>query len=99
MIIIGMSVLLDDKPKLRDAVKKLLPLSKDWKTIGVLLGVEKHILDKVKRDEEGVTDCLQEMLSEWLNQVDPPPTWKDLVEAVEAMNPAKAEEIRQYLAS
>ena len=94
-----MSVLLDDKPKLRDVFKKLLPLSKDWKTIGGLLGVKEYILDNIKKDEDGVRDCLHAMLSKWLKQIDPPPTWKDLVDAVEGVDSSKAEEMRQYLAS
>lgn len=89
---------LGDKPKLRNVFKKLLPLAKDWKTIGCLLGVERHVLDGINRDEEGVRDCLQAMLSEWLKQVDPRPTWTDIVDAVEEVNSSKAEEIRQHIA-
>ena len=55
----------------------------------------KHVLDKIQSDEEGVEDCLREMLSQWLNQVDPPPTWKDLADAVDAVDPKKAKEIRE----
>ena len=78
--------------------KKLFPLAKDWKTIGCLLGVERHVLDSIKRDEEGVRDCLNAMLSEWLKQVDPPPTWTDIVDAVEEVDSSKAKEIRKHLA-
>ena len=88
----------DDRPKLRDVFKKLLPLANSWKTIGTLLGVESHILMDIKRDEEGVRDCLQAMLSEWLKQVDPEPTWMDIVNAVEEVSSSKAEEIRQHIA-
>ena len=52
----------------------------------------------IKRDEEGVKDCLQAMLSEWLKQVHPQPTWTDIVDAVEEVDSSKAEEIRQNLA-
>ena len=34
------------------------------------------------------------MLSEWLKQVDPPPTWKDITEAVETVDANKAQEMR-----
>ena len=87
-----------DKPKLRNVFKRLLPLAPDWKTIGGLLGVERHILDNIKKDEDGVRDCLHAMLSEWLKQVDPRPTWTDIVDAVEEVDSTKAEEIRQYVA-
>ena len=89
---------LGDKPKLRTVLKFLLPLARDWKTIGCLLGVEGHVLDNIKRDEEGVCDCLQAVLSECLKQVYPQPTWTDIVDAVEKVDSSKAEEIRQHLA-
>ena len=34
------------------------------------------------------------MLSEWLNQVDPRPTWAALAEAVEPVDKVKAQEIK-----
>ena len=88
---------LDDQPKLRDVFKRLLPLAEKWKTIGTLLGVESHILKNIKRDEEGIEDCLQAMLSEWLKQIDPQPTWMGVVDVMEVVDPSKVEEIRQYI--
>ena len=76
--------------------KKLLPFVTHWKTIGTLLGVSKPVLDKIKSDEEGANDRLQEMLSEWLKQIDPPPSWTALAAAVEAVDPSKAMEIRKH---
>lgn len=55
-------------------------------------------MDRIKKDEEGVRDCLYAMLSEWLKQVDPLPTWTNLVDAVEEVDSSKAKEIRQYVA-
>ena len=57
--------------------------------------MEKHVLDRIKSDEEGVHDCLQEMLSEWLKRIDPPPSWKDIADAVEMVDSVKSEEIRK----
>ena len=89
---------IDVKQGLKESFKVLFPLARDWKTIGALLGVEKHVLDNIKRDEESVRDCLHAMLSEWLKQVDPPPTWKDLVNAIEKVDSSKAQEIgRLYM--
>lgn len=34
------------------------------------------------------------MLSEWLNQVDPRPTWTALAEAVEPVDKVKAQDIK-----
>ena len=84
----------DQKPQLKDAFRELLSLAADWKTIGVLLGLQRHTLARVRADEDGVRNCLQEMLSEWLKQIDPPPTWAALADAVEAVNEGKAQEIR-----
>ena len=39
-------------------------------------------------------DCLREMLSWWLKQVTPPPTWAELVDAVEQIDESKAKELR-----
>lgn len=89
---------LDDQPKFKDVLKRLMPLASNWKIIGGLLGVERHVLDNIKRDEDDVRDCLYAMLSEWLKQVDPQPTWKDIIDAVEEVDSSKAEEIRRYIA-
>ena len=82
-------------PELRDAFMTLLPLAFQWKTIGIILRIPKHVLDKVQSDEEGINNCLQEMLSQWLKQVDPAPTWKDLANAVDVVDQKKAKEIRE----
>ena len=85
-----------EKPKLKDVFKELLPLATQWKSIGTLLGIEDHVLNRVKADEDGVNDCLREMLSEWLRQVDPPPTWAALADVVETFNELKAQEMRKH---
>ena len=84
------------RPELKDAFKKLLPLAPHWKTIGTLLGVSNPILDKIRSNEEGANDRLREMLSEWLKQIDPPPSWTALADAVEAVDSSKAVEIRKH---
>ena len=89
----------DKMPKLRDAFKDLLSLAHEWMTIGILLGVPKHILERIKADEDGARNRLQAMLSEWLKQVDPEPTWASLVEAVENVDQQRAQEIRTRFSS
>ena len=86
-----------DTPKLKDVFNELLDLASHWKTIGTLLGLESRLLDKIKSDEEGAHDRLQKMLSEWLKQADPPPTWKDITDAVERVDTTKAQEIRNNI--
>ena len=75
---------------------ELLDLASHWKTIGTLLGLESRLLEKIKSDEEGAHDRLQKMLSEWLKQADPPPTWKNITEAVERVDATKAQVIRKH---
>ena len=74
--------------------RRLLPLAPHWKNIGTLLDIPKHVLNRIQSDEDGVKSCLREMLSEWLDQVDPPPRWKDLADAVDDLDKQKAKEIR-----
>ena len=84
------------RPKLKDVFKKLLPLATHWNTIGALLGVSKPTLDKIMSDNKCANDCLQEMLFEWLKQIDPPPSWAALADAVEMFNQSKAMKIRKH---
>ena len=72
----------------------MLPLAAKWKIIGTMLEIEDHVISRIRADEDGVCDCLQEMLTVWLKQVDPPPTWSALAEAVEVADELIAEEIR-----
>lgn len=88
----------ENKPKLRDIYRKLYPLATKWTDIGTLLGVDKSILDKIGKEKNRVHECLQEMLSEWLKQIDPLPTWKELIDTLEMVDPAKAREIADSLA-
>lgn len=60
----------------------------------MLLGLPEDVLETISSDEQKVDNCLRKMVSRWLRQVNPPPTWKDLVDAVKTVNPQKAEEIR-----
>ena len=55
-------------------------------------------MDSIKKDEETVRDCLRAMLSEWLKQEDPPPTWQGIISAVELVDSSTAKEIRKYVA-
>lgn len=75
--------------------KVLFCHASDWKTIGGLLGVEMSRLDSIERNEAKVNERLQAMLSEWLKNLDPLPTWNDIVDAVKTIgNVELAEEIQ-----
>ena len=74
-----------------------------WKVLGRELGLSEVVLDEVKADykQEGVDECLVEMLKHWLqgnyDQHDvKPPTWSNLANAVKkACDPALAGAIRE----
>lgn len=84
-----------DTPKLQEVFKELFGLATHWKTIGTLLGLESQLLEEIKSDEESAHDRLQKMLSKWLKQIDSPPTWKYIADAVETVDATKAQEIRK----
>ena len=43
-------------------------------------------------------DQLQAVTSKWLKQVNPPPTWKVLADAIEEIDEQKAQELKCTLA-
>ena len=83
-----------EKPKLSKAFKKLLPVSGGWRNIGTLLELPSGVLDGIAADEADMNSRLRAMLTEWLKQVNPPPNWAQLADAVEPFDKAKAEELR-----
>ena len=83
------------KPSLNDVFRKLLPLAVHWHNIGILLGIEAYVLQRIQHDNShGCSDCLREMLNEWL-KADRTCTWINLAEAIEPFHQAKADEIRR----
>ena len=82
-------------PCIRPALSLLLPLAHQWQNIGTLLDIPDGKLDIIKYNEQGVENHLREMVKLWLKQIDPPPTWSGLAEAVEAFNPSIAEKLRK----
>ena len=84
------------KPELKDAFKDLVSVATQWRTIGTLLGLSGHVLDKIKSDEDSAHDRLLTMLSEWLKQTaDSHLSWATLADAVEVINSSKAKEMRE----
>ena len=55
-----------------------------WMDIGLELDIIQPDLDEINSDNRGDTKkCFMEMLTRWLKQVDPPPTWSALVAALQ----------------
>lgn len=85
------------KPKLGDTFRKLLSISKDWKNLGALLDIPCGTLDIIERDEPDTNSRLRAMLTEWLKQINPPPMWSQLIEAVEPLNVSVAERLKVHV--
>ncbi len=57
--------------------------------------MDEGTLASIRADNnDSVEDCLRETIIKWLKQISPPPTWNILTDAVEVINPNKAEEIK-----
>ena len=83
------------KRKLRIDVclRLLLPIAKDWHTIGTLLKVPSSELEQIESDYLSCRDRVREMIKKWLKQIKPRPTWKRLAEAVKYIDPSLARNI------
>lgn len=80
--------------KLAHLLGKLMPLAGDWQNIGTLLSMPPQVLKMIRLDNPNRTrDCLREMREEWLKMIAPPPSWQQLVEAVEVVDQSKAKDI------
>ena len=83
-------------PNIGLALKLLQPVAAEWQNIGCILEISSGELDSIRREErERCSDCLRRMLETWLKQINPPPTWEALVEAVSVYNPKIAEELKK----
>ena len=73
----------------------LYPLKSKWKTLGIFLCVQYNCLDEVEADKHTCDERVMELVALWLRQITPPPTWQALADAVEHLDPRKAEGIRR----
>ena len=81
------------KEQLSKAFKLLLPLASEWENIGLCLGLD-NFEESVKASAKTAPSCLRETLKLWLSRTDPPPTWKELAEAVEPFDSEIAAKIK-----
>ena len=86
------------KPKLKDLMCALNNVADEWMTLGVQLDIPKPELNTIElKCQRNPKRCLLEMLENWLQlQVDPPPSWTNVVNAVESLgNKQLGEELRK----
>ena len=78
----------------KHCLKLLLPEAKNWQIIGTLLEIPEEILDQIEADHPSNCQlCVRQLIKVWLKQVDSPPSWKNLAEAVHELNPSLAKKI------
>ena len=54
-----------------------------WFELGLELGLKYSQLEVIRvNNRQDVKSCFREMLHEWLNTADPPPSWEALIEAL-----------------
>ena len=86
--------LLGEKPEHSEVFRLLLDISSEWDNIGALLKISPGTLANINQESSTLNSKLRYMLNEWMKMVDPPPSWKQLIAAVESFNEAKAEELK-----
>ena len=76
-----------DEPTLGETLCILFPIAHEWENIGTLLDLSPNQLSNIKNDNDGVQNCLREMVKLWLKQVTVHPTWQSLADAVSLIDP------------
>ena len=73
-------------PQLAELLKELYQVADQWENIGIMLGIEDWKLMAIGRENNHDSKvCLREMLRVWLRCVDPPPSWKAVIDALCAL--------------
>ena len=80
----------EDPKELRNLMNdpEIRKLDAHWKELGIQLGIEIHILDKLDTDRRNISesdDCMREMLKTFL-KIEANPTWETVDKAVAAVN-------------
>ena len=63
--------------------KELFDARAKWYDIGIELDIPTSTLKSIKSMYNSPADCLVDMLDTWLKQIDPKPSWKVLINALE----------------
>ena len=68
---------------LKDIISEIRDARSKWEEIGLQLNIRKPDLDAIDKELRGNTQaCLKEVITQWLKQVDPPPTWSAIISAL-----------------
>lgn len=72
---------LQDLKEVREA---LFGVRAKWRDIGIQLNLPLGALDAIKEETSDTKNCLTSMCVSWLKEIDPCPSWRALIEALES---------------
>ena len=73
-------------------MRALSPVQDQWKNLGALLGCDEGTLNSVEAKGRDCTlSCLRELIYVFLKNIDPPLSWKLVIEAVKVFYPSQAQ--------
>ena len=87
---------LSDLDAVQESVKEII----DWKELGLKLGICYDTLEEIEEEQRGrIKKCRREMLAAWLRGEDnaKEQTWSTLVDAVDKIDSALSERIKQTM--
>lgn len=65
-------------------IEDLQPLAADWKSLGTQLKIKRTQLRNIEGENSRVANCFENVIEDWLTNVDPPHTKERLVEVLES---------------
>ena len=82
---VGPVAAIRSKPELKDLMDALYNQVEDkWMILGIQLGMSHGSLKRIEVNRQrDPQNCLLDVLEMWLQQVNPPPTWAAVIDAVE----------------
>ena len=82
-----------------ETVKDVLGYFADWNNLGLKLGLHPDLLERISKNNHDVDDRLDKVLRNWLNKKtmgkNKKTTWSILVAALEPINHALSEKIKE----
>jgi len=85
---IGSCVCLSDRLSVDDLAavqRNLFAVRTEWYNLGLELGQKVSTLDSISARYSGKpNECFRQVLKEWLQGIDPPPTWQAMVNALKS---------------
>ena len=73
------------------ALEEVYDARSKWYDIGIMLKIPVSTLNSIRAQYHDPKDALREMLTVWLNSVDPKPTWRALVDVLQSKVVAEAQ--------